>query len=107
MRKALLILLTLAALWIVAPTGAHPTKATWSTYDAEQRLTVGRFAATNAIRYATCLGTGAASGPSYNREFKHFECKVQDAELEREKQLVLHVRGETTFSVVWLEGKLC
>lgn len=86
---------------------AHQTRFSWTEFQAEQRLTVGRFAAANAVKYATCLGTGTASGPSYGRRFKHFECSLRDKELTSERQIVLHVRGETTFAVEWLTAKDC
>lgn len=106
----LLSLLVLAALWAAAPTGAHTTKVSWSAYDAEQRLTVGRFAAANGIAHATCLGTGAAVNPkasAFSRRYRHLECQVQSKSLENERQLVVHVRTATTFTPQWLTTKEC
>ncbi len=59
-----LIAAALAALVLPAAGGAHKTKFSWTEFDASQRLTVGRFAAANAVKYATCLGNGAATGPA-------------------------------------------
>lgn len=103
---ATLLLLLLGAL-TAAPAGAHVTRSSWTTFEAEQRLTVGKFAATNGVKFANCLGTGAATGPSYNRKFKHFECKLQDKNLDVERQVVVHVRAETTFFLEWLTSKDC
>ena len=109
MRRTLLALTVLAGLWTAAPTGAHTTPAWWTTYDAEQRLTIGRFAAANGIGFATCLGTGVATGKAgtFTRKFKHFDCKVQNKDLTVERQLVVHVRTETAFTPQWLTTKEC
>ena len=52
------ILLTVAAsaLLSVTPTGAHTTTASWTEFDTQQRLTIGRFAAANGIAYASQAG---------------------------------------------------
>ena len=109
MRTSVLLAAGLASLALAAPAGSHTTAASWTTYDAEQRLTVGRFAAANAIGSATCLGTGAATGKAgtFTRKFKHFECKVSDKGFTSERQLVVHVRTETAFTAQWLTTKEC
>ena len=111
MKKThVLIPLTLAALWATAPVSAHTTTSSWTAYDAEQRLTIGRFAAANAIKYADCIGTGAAVNPKateFSRRYKHLECKVQDKGFTTERQLVVHVRTATTFTPEWLTSKEC
>jgi len=109
MKKQALVILALGALWFPAATAAHTTTASWTTYDAEQRLTVGRFAAANAVGFATCLGAGAATGKvgTFSRKFKHFECKVNDKGFTTERQLVVHVRSETAFVAQWLTTKEC
>lgn len=109
MRTRVLLAAALTALAVAAPAGSHTTIASWTTYDAEQRLTVGRFAAANAIGSATCLGTGAATGKvgTFTRKFKHFECKVHDKNFQSERQLVVHVRSETAFTPLWLTTKEC
>lgn len=99
-----------AALWTPAPIGAHTTKASWTAFETEQRLTVGRFAATHGIKYATCLGMGAAVNPKaseFSRRYRHLECEVQSKSLENERQLVVHVRTATTFTPQWLTTKDC
>lgn len=109
MKKLISLLALAAALTTAAPAGSHPTSAWWTTYDAEQRLTVGRFAAANAIGSATCLGTGTATGKAgtFTRKFKHFECKVHNKGYTVERQLIAHVRSETTFTPQWLTTKEC
>lgn len=82
-------------------------KASWTTYDAERRLEIGRFATTHGVAHASCLGTGPATGPSYDRKFKHFECKLLDKGFENERHLIVHVRTETTFTPQWLTMKEC
>ena len=108
MKTLLAVAATVGAL-AVAPAGAHTTKFYWSTYDAEKRLTVGRFAAAHAIKYADCIGTGPAIGKvgTFTRKFKHLECTVQDKNFENDRQLVVHVRTETTFTPEWLTTKEC
>lgn len=101
---------TLLALTIATPALAHTTTSSWTTYDAEQRLTVGRFAAANGIKYATCLGTGSAVNPkatAFSRAYRHLECKVQDKDFGSERQLVVHVRTATSFTPQWLTTKEC
>ena len=105
-----MLAMALFALLLVAPTNAHTTKASWTAYDAEQRLTIGRFAAANAIKYATCLGTGTSLPPAKyetSRRFKHFDCKVQSKDFATERHLIVHVRTETTFTPQWLTSKEC
>ena len=100
----------LLALAFAVPTGAHTTKQSWTEFAAEQRLTVGRFAAAHGIKYATCLGTGASLPPakfSSSRRFRHLECKVQGKDFGNERQLVVHVRTETAFTPEWLTTKEC
>lgn len=106
-RVLLVLAVATTALLSAGPSGAHTTKFSWTTFDAEQRLTVGRFAAANGIMFATCLGTGPATGPSYGRKFKHLECKATNKNFDNERQLVVHVRSETTFTPQWLTTKEC
>lgn len=105
----LLLACTLAALTLAPATAAHTTTAWWTSYDAEQRLTVGRFAAANGIATATCLGTGTATGKTgtFTRKFRHFDCKVHNKAFTVERHLVVHVRGETAFTPQWLTTKEC
>ena len=103
------IALAAVSLVVVAPTSAHTTKSSWTKFDTEQRLTVGRFAATNGIENATCLGTGAATNPKasdFSRRYKHLECTVYDKGFDK-RQLVVHVRTDTTFTPQWLTAKEC
>jgi len=98
------------ALWTSAPIGAHTTKGAWTAFETEQRLTVGRFAATNGIAHATCLGVGAATNPKaseFSRRYRHLECKVLSKTFENERQLVVHVRTATAFTPQWLTTKDC
>lgn len=98
------------ALTLAAPSGAHTSAASWTQFDTEQRLTVGKFAAANGIKYATCLGSGAAVNPKaseFSRRYRHLECKVQSKSLENERQLVVHVRAATSFTPQWLTTKEC
>lgn len=106
----ILLASALAALTLSPATAAHTTAASWTQFDTEQRLTVGKFAATNGIKYATCLGTGAAVNPNaseFSRRYRHLECKVQSKSLENERQLVVHVRAATSFTPQWLTTKEC
>jgi hypothetical protein len=108
--KKLVLILALLGLSVAAPTNAHTTKASWTAFDAEQRLTVGRFAASHGIKYATCLGSGAAVNPkasAFTRRYRHLECQVQDKAFKVERQLVVHVRTPTTFTAEWLTTKEC
>lgn len=101
------------ALIAVAPaaarqTGAaHDTSFAWSEIQAINRVTVGRFAARYGVAHANCLGTGPASGPSYRRLFRHFDCELLNKQFDNERQIVLHVTGETTFKVQWLTMRRC
>jgi hypothetical protein len=107
--KRLLVLAALALL-TAAPVDAHTTTASWTAFETEQRLTVGRFAATHGIKYATCLGTGAAVNPkasAFSRRYRHLECSVQNRALTVERQLVVHVRTATSFTPQWLTVKEC
>ena len=110
MIRVLLVLAVAAiALLAAVPGGAHTTKASWTKFDTEQRLTVGRFAAANGIENATCLGSGAAVNPKasdFSRRYKHLECTVYDKDFDK-RQLVVHVRTETTFTPQWLTTKNC
>ena len=111
MKTVLLIAAAVAATMFAtaAPSRAHTTTFSWTTYDAQQRLTIGKFAAANGIKFATCIGTGPATGKlgTFTRKFKHLECTVQDKNLATERQLVVHVRTETGFSAQWLTTKEC
>jgi len=82
MKTVLLIAAAVAATMFAtaAPSRAHTTTFSWTTYDAQQRLTIGKFAAANGIKFATCIGTGPATGKlgTFTRKFKHLECTVQD-----------------------------
>jgi hypothetical protein len=111
MIRVLLVLAAAAtALLSAVPTGAHTTTFSWTQFEAEQRLTVGRFAAANGVKFATCLGSGAATNPKaseFTRRYKHLECKVQGKDIIVDRQLVVHVRTATTFTPQWLTTKEC
>lgn len=105
-----ILLPILAALAFTGASGAHTTKASWTAYDTEQRLTVGKFAAAHGIAHATCLGTGAAVNPrasDFSRRYRHLECKVTNKAFTVERQLVVHVRTATAFTAEWLTAKEC
>lgn len=106
----LLVLAAVAALAVSAPAGSHSTKARWSEYETEKRLTIGRFAATHGVKYAECLGVSPTPAKAYTRldaRFVHLECTLQDKSFSSERQVVVHVRTATAFSVVWLTTKDC
>ena len=105
-----LLACALAALTLSPATAAHTTAASWTQFDTEQRLTVGKFAAANGIQFATCLGAGPAVNPKaseFSRRYRHLECKVQGKSFTNERHLVVHVRTATTFTPQWLTTKAC
>lgn len=102
--------LAVIAVSLAPSSSAHTTSASWTAFEAEQRLTVGRFAAAHGIEYATCLGTGTAVNPkasAFQRRYRHLECQVQNKALTVERQLVVHVRSATSFTPQWLTTKAC
>jgi hypothetical protein len=109
-RVLVFLAVAATALMSTVPSSAHTTTASWTQFDAQQRLEVGRFAAANGIGHATCLGSGAAVNPKaseFSRRYKHLECKVLSKGFTNERQLVVHVRTATTFTPQWLTTKEC
>lgn len=98
-------LITLILLSLVFTSTAQAVPTRWSTYDAGQRLEIGRWASANGVRNATCVGIGKSKTIDYEKKFLSFECRVTDKDYENERQLVLTPTGETTFKVKWLTLK--
>jgi hypothetical protein len=108
--RGIVVMLGVAAALALAPGAGSRTQALswWSTFDATQRLEVGRFAAKNGIDHAICLGTGAQKIAKYGeKKYRSFDCRAGDATFEHERQLTLRVTGATTFVVTWLKPNVC
>jgi hypothetical protein len=80
-----------------------------STYDAAQRLEIGRFAARNAIGNAICIGVGRNYPAKYEPKRYHvLDCKVTDKNYDNERQLTMTITSPTTSTVKWLtQMKVC
>jgi hypothetical protein len=79
------------------------TPPAMSTYDAAQRLEIGRFAARNAIGHAICIGIGRNYPVRFDAKRYHVhDCKVTDKNCDNERQLTMTITGPTTFAVKWL-----
>lgn len=104
--RALIAALILATALAAPATAAIPANY-WSQYDASQRLETGRFAVSNGVGNARCLGVGTSRKEYGVKHYRQFECEVTDEDYGNERHLVMTVTGETSFRVKWLGPVRC
>jgi hypothetical protein len=105
MRKTGLVVTTLAL--TLRPMSHGATPPTWTQTDAEERLQIGRFAARHGVDDATCLGSGRVYRREFSKQYRQFECKLEDRDFDTIGQVVVTVTGQTTYKVRWLAVRDC